>query len=64
MIEIGHTIVWGVWTDEVEAWLDANCKGRWNWLTRENFPVRRTKFILYDKEDAVAFKIKFGFLNV
>lgn len=60
MIDTGYTIVWGVWTDEVVAWLDTTCPGRWNWLTRENMVHRRTKFILYDTQDATAFKIKFG----
>ena len=53
------TKVYGIWNDETIEWLNANCY-KWNWYNKERAAPFRATFLVWDEQEAVAFKLRFG----
>jgi hypothetical protein len=53
------TKVYGYWNEETVNWLNDNCC-KWDWYNKEKMIPFRATYLLWDEEDVVAFKLRFG----
>jgi hypothetical protein len=53
------TKVYGYWNEETVNWLNDNCC-KWDWYNKETIIPFRATYLLWDEEDVVAFKLRFG----